>query len=97
MEEVFGFKGDGHALDGDIVAGAGVVAYVCSHGKRHRLGLRTATTGEVSRGLQQEHRTQARPLTFAFSSVARACLSASFLRASGSSSRDTSESDGRLV
>ena len=35
--------------------------------------------------------------TLAFSRVARACLSASFLRASGSSSSDTSESDGRLV
>lgn len=100
VQEVFGFEGDGHALDGDVIAGAGVVANVCPHGKRHRFGLRAATARVSAGGFEKKktkHRTRARPLTFAFSSVASACLSASFLRASGSSSRDTSESDGRLV
>lgn len=49
VQEVFGLEGDGHALDGDVIAGAGVVAHVCPHGKRNRFGLRTAT-GKVSAG-----------------------------------------------
>lgn len=50
VQEVFGFEGDGHALDGDVIAGAGVVAHVCPHCKRHRFGLRGGDRQGVSKG-----------------------------------------------
>lgn len=43
VQEVFGLEGYGHALHGDVVAGAGVVADICPHSKRHWFGLRAAT------------------------------------------------------
>lgn len=39
VQEVFGFKGYGHALHGNVIAGAGVVTNVCPHSKRHWFGL----------------------------------------------------------
>lgn len=39
VEEVFGFKGNGHALHRDVVAGAGVVADIRPHGEGHWFGL----------------------------------------------------------
>lgn len=53
MQEVFGFEGDGHALDGDVIAGAGVVAHVCPHCKRHRFGLRAAIVRESAGGFKK--------------------------------------------
>lgn len=60
MQEVFGFEGDGHALDGDVIAGAGVVAHVRPHGKRHRFGLRTGTARvSARRGSKRAQNTSA--------------------------------------
>lgn len=53
VQEVFGFEGNGHALDGDVIAGAGVVAHISPHGKRHRFGLRTATTRVSAGGVRK--------------------------------------------
>lgn len=39
VQEVFGFKGNGHALHRDVVAGAGVVADIRPHGECHWFGL----------------------------------------------------------
>lgn len=59
MQKVFGFKGDGHALNRDIVVWPRVVAHIGSDGKGNRLGLDRGRANVIISGLHiNEHKTR---------------------------------------
>lgn len=52
VQEVFGFKGNGHALHWDVVAGAGVVAHIRPHGECHWFGLQRRQVRSETSGIK---------------------------------------------
>lgn len=64
MQEVFGFKGYGHALYGNVIAGAGVVADVCPHSERHWFGLEeTGVSEQMATGQDKTRQDRVRAKT----------------------------------